>query len=385
MPSACYVSRAMLEPLTVIAALSAPPAAPRIELYTMGQGDDLFERFGHAALCVVHDRAPSRSRCYNYGTTDFGSPPEELGWDFLRGRARFWVSIWPLERMLASYEADDRTIWRQRLALSPEQVQRVVDRLAHDAREQNRYYLYHHFYDNCSTRLRDVLVDATGGALLSRAERPFDRTFRALGREGLAEAPAALVVGDLLVGRDADRTPSVREAMFLPDVLRREVERELGAAPELVYARQGREFSRTPPKNAPWQLGLALVVALPAATSRLLGRAERVLLAASGILLGLLGCIVWTVAAVSAVPELRANEALAVFWPTDLALGFVPLAWRRRYAKLRLAVLLATSALSAAQVLRQPLVLWVVVAALPMFFALWSQDARARSTTAATA
>jgi hypothetical protein len=375
----------MLEPLTIMAALSASAAAPRIELYTMGQGDDLFERFGHAALCVVHDRAPSRSRCYNYGTTDFGSPPEELGWDFLRGRARFWVSIWPLERMLASYEADDRTIWRQRLALSPEQVERVVERLAHDARAENRYYLYHHFYDNCSTRLRDVLADATSGTLVRHAERPFDRSFRQLGREGLAEVPAALVVGDLLVGRDADRTPSVREAMFLPDVLREEVRRELGAVPELVYERKGRAFLQAPPRNAPWQLALAALVALPAAASRVAGRAERTALAASGILLGLLGCIVWLVAAVSAVPELRANEALAVFWPSDLALGFLPPRWRRRYAKVRLAVLFAVSALGASGVLRQPLLLWVVVAALPMLFALRPQDVRASSTTAATA
>jgi hypothetical protein len=376
----------MLEPLALIAALSAPAGEPRIELYTMGQGDELFERFGHAAVCVVHDRAPARSRCYNYGTTDFGSPPEELGWAFLRGRARFWVSMWPLERMLASYEADDRTIWRQRLALSSEQVRRVTERLAHDAREDNRYYLYHHFYDNCSTRIRDVLDVASDGALNRQAERPYTRTFRELGREGLAEAPAALVIGDLLVGRDADRTPTVREAMFLPDVLRSEVTRELAAPPELVYQRRGRAISQVPPRNAPWQLALAGVVALPALASRLARRAERVALAASGVLLGLVGLSVWLVALVSTVPELRANEALAVFWPSDLLLGALKPRWRVRYAKLRLFVLLCVSALAAVDLLKQPLLLWVIVAALPMLLALWgAEDARASSTTRATA
>lgn len=376
----------MLETLSLLAALSAAAAEPRIELYTMGQGEHLFERFGHAAICVIDDHAPARSRCYNYGTTDFGSPPEELGWAFLRGRARFWVSVWPLERMLKSYEADDRTIYRQRLPLSPEQARRVREKLEHDARPENRYYLYHHFHDNCTTRLRDIIDVAAGGSLSRATERPFPATFRSIGREGLAEAPLALVVGDLLVGRDADRHPTVREAMFLPDVLRREVAAELGAPPELVYAREGRSFSHDPPHNGPYQLALAALIALPVALARLARRAERVALALSGLLLGLIGLAVWAVALVSSVPELRANEVLIVFWPSDLALGALTPVWRQRYAKLRLCLLFVTSALAVIGVLRQPLLSWVLVAALPMVAALTlRQEARASSTTAATA
>src|SRR6187401_3573893 len=47
--------------------------APIIELYTMGQGDLMFEKFGHAALCIRYPRQPRRTRCYNYGSTDFDS------------------------------------------------------------------------------------------------------------------------------------------------------------------------------------------------------------------------------------------------------------------------------------------------------------------------
>lgn len=374
----------MLAPAALIAALGSPPADPRIELYTMGQGEHVFERFGHAAICVVHDRQPARSRCYNYGTTDFGSPPEELGWAFLRGRARFWVSVWPLERMLRSYQKSDRTIWRQRLPLTPEQVARVEAKLEHDAHEDNRYYLYHHFFDNCSTRVRDIVDEVTGGRLGS--ELPYPKTFRQLGREGLAETAPALVLGDLLVGRDADRQPTLREAMFLPDVMRREVHARLGARPELVYRRQGRAFVQDPPSNAPWQLAMAAFVALPAGATRLARRGGRAGLVVSGVLLGVLGLVVWLVAAVSSVPELCTNEVLLVFWPSDVLLGALNETWRRRYARLRLSVLLAISALAVTSVLAQPLLLWVLLAALPMALALGGrQEARASSTTAATA
>src|SRR5262249_22317515 len=59
-------------------------AAPTVELYTMGPGDDLFSAFGHAAVCVLDERSPA-GRCYNYGTADFRTPLP-LTWAFVRGR-----------------------------------------------------------------------------------------------------------------------------------------------------------------------------------------------------------------------------------------------------------------------------------------------------------
>ena len=73
-------------------------AAPIIDVYTMGQGDELFSAFGHAAICVTDAEAP-RGRCYNYGTADF-TTPLPLTWSFIRGRALFWVSTTDVPHML---------------------------------------------------------------------------------------------------------------------------------------------------------------------------------------------------------------------------------------------------------------------------------------------
>jgi hypothetical protein len=67
---------------------AGPGDVPIVELYTMGQGDLMFEKFGHAALCIRYARQPRRTRCYNYGTTDFDSVVP-LIWGFLRGRSLF--------------------------------------------------------------------------------------------------------------------------------------------------------------------------------------------------------------------------------------------------------------------------------------------------------
>jgi hypothetical protein len=104
------------------AAVLAAQPVPQIDVYTMGSGDALFHRFGHAAICTVYADDPRASKCFNYGTTDFGSPPSELGWSFVRGHSPFWVSVWPVQRMVDLYVADDRSVWRQRIPLEPAQV-----------------------------------------------------------------------------------------------------------------------------------------------------------------------------------------------------------------------------------------------------------------------
>src|SRR5512144_1981292 len=132
--------------LLVVASSVAHAAPPSIELYTMGQGDEIFSAFGHAAICVTGDDAPA-GRCYNYGTADF-TTPVPLTWNFIRGRALFWVSVTDTFHMLRYYEHVGRAVWRQRLTLTPDQAERVAAALAASSDERVKYYRYHHFDDN---------------------------------------------------------------------------------------------------------------------------------------------------------------------------------------------------------------------------------------------
>src|SRR3972149_5369007 len=93
--------------LVLGSAQSLPAAGTHVDLVTVGPGDDLFSKFGHAALCVED------GLCYNYGTSDF-SRPIGLGWEVVRGRSQFWVSVSDLETMIASFEIEDRTTYPQR-------------------------------------------------------------------------------------------------------------------------------------------------------------------------------------------------------------------------------------------------------------------------------
>ena len=374
----CASPRAAIASLTFVALGSfasnafAQPAGASVELYTMGAGSDVFSRYGHAALCVRDAETPE-GRCYNYGTTDF-STPVPLTWNVLRGRARFWVSISPLDRMLAWYgaEGENRTVWRQTITLSPEAFEALEQRLRDDLRPGSREYVYHHFLDNCTTRLRDHLDAVTHGALRRDAEIPHGVTWRTLVLEGLASSPPLLVAGELLLGAPLDREPTRWEAMFLPSVLRREVSARLHAQPFAVHVRPP-----SPPPGSPFagRFIIALAALSLAALSlvRPLRAAARVI---GALTAGLAGFVVWTLALATSLPELSHNLLLGVLVPVDVALPWLPPRVRDRYARARLVMALVASAASALGVVAQPLVapsLFVVALMATVVF-----DSRAR-------
>lgn len=335
------LSRRSLAPALALA-LAAPAVAraqtvdaPEVALVTMGPGDDVFSRFGHAALCV-RDAASPQGRCYNYGTADF-TTPAPLTWAVLRGRGRFWVSVVDEPAMVAHYaHVEDRTVWRQVLSLPPEARRRLAERLAWDALPAHRHYVYHHYRDNCTTRLRDHLDAVTDHAFAGARAAVTERSWRDRTREGFASDARLLALSELLLGSALDRPMTRWEEMFLPAVLREEVLAVHHADPVAVSTR-----TRPLPEGEPGR-GLAALFGLAALLAALgfVGGASRprgLALAARALtagLLSVLGLLVWALVLASTLPELRHNALALVLVPTDLVL-LRESSWRR-YGRARL-------------------------------------------------
>jgi hypothetical protein len=210
---------------------------PVVELVTMGVGSLMWERHGHIALCVVNEN-PADDACYNYGIADFRHPIA-MAAGFFRGTHSFWVGKMDPTEMLAIYRYADRTIWAQALPLDPAQKKEVIDKLEFDIQDANRYYAYDHFWDNCTTRVRDNLDHATGGAL-STMQVPSDGlTYRDLARRGFFGMRIPLLITDIAMGRVTDRLPTYYEKMFLPEYLREAVDKRWGITPIAIYSRVG--------------------------------------------------------------------------------------------------------------------------------------------------
>jgi len=46
---------------------------PAIDVLTFGVGDRIFEKFGHAAICLRYHEPHHPTVCFNYGVTDFSA------------------------------------------------------------------------------------------------------------------------------------------------------------------------------------------------------------------------------------------------------------------------------------------------------------------------
>jgi hypothetical protein len=171
------------------------------------------------------------------------------------------------------------------------------------------------------------------------------------------------------------------EAMFLPDVLRAEARHTWQVPPVARCRRMGTMTAGDPGAGQRLLVHVAGALgALSALASWRLGprgrRAARVALAG---LLGVAALALWTLAAVSPLPELRVNECLLLLAPTDFVLATGDEARATRYARLRVLGVLAVLALWAAGLLVQPLG-WVAAAVLAALGP-WALGRRERATS----
>lgn len=382
------------------AVLGYPPEdePPTIDLYTFGIGEVIFEKFGHAALCLTYHARDRMPMCFNYGVTNFADGGK-LVWGFLRTEQKFWVEAEPLGHLLGFYARfEDRTIYRQRLysatdarppaegpdPLTPEQAKALEARLRHDLEPENKFYYYDHFFDNCTTRLRNMLDDVTGGKLRAGLDaQTYPLTFREIGQDGLAAFGTYLGFTDFFTGRTLDRQPTLWEAQFHPDMLRQAVTTKLGAQPVLVYERRGPPFPAHGSKGRPLTILLAFVFALPLLAARWRRRFEKPALIWASVPLILWGILTWGLSIISSIPMFRWNEAVCVFVPFDIALPLLGERRRRAYARVRLAMVLVASVLTAVGLFKQPLWVPLLTAFLPLAILSFDLPWRTSSATAA--
>lgn len=364
---ACGIAHAQPVQLGMDHAFAGPVEAepPDIELVTLGVGDRIFEKFGHAALCLRYHDPSFIPVCFNYGVTDFDAGGA-LVFRFLRNEQRFWVEAESVGSLVGFYTWEDRDIWVQTLTLSDAGKREIEAKLWFDQKEENRYYIYDHFHDNCTTRIRDIIDHASGGKLRAGADEPFPLTFRQLGARGLASAEPLVAIADFVLGRALDVTPTLYQAMFSPDVMRREVTLRFGAEPRLVYKRVGPEFPHEGGTGR-WKLfAIAAVFALSLLLAQWRRKLERLALVAATVYLTLWGVIIWALVIGSSLPGIRWNEVAFVLLPFDLLLPFLAPPRRRKYAQLRVLLLLAVSALTAIGVFHQPLWVPILTAIMPL-------------------
>lgn len=205
-----------------------------ISILTCRPGDDVYNIFGHNAV-RVQDSSVGVDEVYNYGLFSF----EEEGFvmKFLRGKLRYWVGRSSMKGFLRGYVHEKRSVIEQTLDLDLAQKNKLYRALVENQKPENRYYLYDFFYDNCATRIRDILTDNI--TLLEYTSIDSEQySFRQLLDQFNYKSPWIDFGMDLLVGTPADKTASPQAQMYLPEYLFNNLEKASLAHKPLVKSTQ---------------------------------------------------------------------------------------------------------------------------------------------------
>ncbi len=190
----------------------------KISLLTCTPGEELYSTFGHSALRVT-DSINHDDIVYNYGTFNFDEPGFYT--KFVRGKLTFYLSPEDFDSFLYSYQQENRGITEQVLKLTNSEKFNIIRLLQVNMMPANRFYKYDFTFDNCTTRLRDIVektADTTihFGNILQSKQTFRDLIYVYLNRNDKQWSKLGI---DLLLGSKMDVIMSTRQVMFLPDYL----------------------------------------------------------------------------------------------------------------------------------------------------------------------
>ncbi|MDR2478255.1 MAG: DUF4105 domain-containing protein [Treponema sp.] len=282
-----------------------------LKIAVMGPGDELYFWWGHIAL-VIEDAHTGQSRFYDYGLFSFKS--DHFFSNFALGRLLYSCGASPASSNIAVYVNTNRDVVLYTLDLPPEKREEVRDFAERNILPENRDYFYHHFKDNCSTRIRDIIDLAVDGQFKQQfGSAPGRYTLRQHVRRHTWFSPFADWILNFLMGQDIDTPVTIWEEMFLPAEVGTRiagfwytgsdgVSRQLAARTETVY----KAYNRPPvldvprrqwPRELAFSLALALLLGLlftlqakkPAAGQVLLGISHSIL----GLVFGIAGLLLF--------------------------------------------------------------------------------------------
>ncbi len=317
-------------------ALLAPSQAdkaPTIELITMGPGPYLYSFWGHAALRVrepTTERGRGRDIVYNFGSVDFSG---NFFVRMMRGQIDAYVSISSFNRTVMAYSKEDRTITRRVLALEPEQARRIADRLSRYVGAQRITYRYHHFADNCSTRVADEIDLALGGQLSKSWTQDTGLSHREQALQLMRGHTIFYAAIDLILNGQLDRPISTWESRFLPHLFVAKLDQaRVDGAPVVGFQfdlHRSKSYEPGVEWTWPW-FKIYLFLILPIAL--LCGLAPRAGALVWWLFSGLLGLVMGILWVGTSYDFLANNWNLLVLPPWNLLFAVLPLTakwWER--------------------------------------------------------
>ena len=327
----------------------------RFYLITVDVGNNVWDNFGHTAL-RLYDENTNTDLVFNWGVFDISGGVADFSYNFFKGVMDYRLATSSSTSEFDVYRAQGRTVWQDRLNLTNPQKEKLYRRLMWNLQAENLAYEYHYFFDNCTTRVRDYLDEALGGAISDQYSGVTEKTFRHYVREHYASTSLIGFSLDVLLNSNVDQQVSEWEDMFLPLTLRQRLQAmssDVGGAEEVLPLLSDHQkiMEFPPPTVQPsaYQIAsvgllvplLALLLMLKRLPMTYLATHSRISLRAAGLsfrLLGLVGVVTALFSGIFGFLMLSSwfvsdhidthhNFNLLLFWPTDLLGVVIAIRW----------------------------------------------------------
>lgn len=186
-----------------------------ISVLTCSPGDEIYSIFGHTAVRVYNPNTKVDA-VVNYGLFDFNQ--ESFVYRFVKGETDYMCGVENFNTFLYSYAWRGSGVKSTVLDLTDAEKERIIRVLTNDLKPQNREYRYNFAYNNCATKIRDIVNFAYSGKCESLL--PSEYTFRQIIGKYAENYPWFMFSFDIcLGGRDYNTLMTPEEVQFLPEHL----------------------------------------------------------------------------------------------------------------------------------------------------------------------
>ena len=185
-----------------------------ISLLTCQPHDEVYSLYGHTAI-RYHDLRPGGyDLAFNYGVFDFRKP--HFVARFVFGLTDYELGYYPYGLFQQEYRRFGSMVTEQVLNLTNEEKLMLHEALAVNLLDENKIYRYNYFYNNCTTKARDIIEQCINGKLEYAGREDYTPTYREMVHDMTRNNPWSRFGNDLLLGIKADFKTNQRQQEFLP-------------------------------------------------------------------------------------------------------------------------------------------------------------------------
>lgn len=195
-----------------------PADSIRVSLLTCSPHDEIYSLYGHTAI-RYEDKASKTDIVVNYGMFSFKKPFFVAR--FVLGLTDYEMGIQDFNDFCYEYQYFGSQVTQQEINLTPEEKGQLLKALQ-DNYANARVYRYNYFYNNCTTKARDIILKSINGKIEYKNAIDKSVSFRDLIHGCNANYSWASFGNDLLLGFKADMQTTREEQQFLPDNLIRD-------------------------------------------------------------------------------------------------------------------------------------------------------------------